>query len=648
MNHDSRALHVRVRIRCNEPLNVAHKSASVRNLYLSEAMRMVLLQCVRVSTVLLSRPRVPLKLRLSDQLLNRALIIDRLGDHRESLMAALLSGAKLSASGAAGQPSPMKSKRHMTVASASSPRGAHPSTPKRGKKGAGRRAPTKRKGPDTKHEASSSAGPVKVKAKFGETQFCGVCGCSSKAIALQTMRLCVSLLGLLPRVLCEWFLVSQDNAWACTQDVEGPSGDLVPIPVGMACEECYSIGMDHLKYDRFAEFQTAHETSQETKALTSQIRSNIKNPGSHVDFDSSEVLRVVGTKVRVDTCWQAKTESELKKDLQAQRLSREQMNKIPSVTFPEDGMPATDLSGELFLFPRPGEEAPQRHLVVSTFLEMRGSMTRLCSRANTWRGHADSQLRSIVEDSFRSSGVKRGFTGFLTTYGAFKQAYREWQDQATNKRLSPGAASSALVKKAALQGKASSEFVVEDEKHVVEGIDVDLSSEQLKASSGKGLGPDAAQANDGDDVAQDGDADRESTLEDTAEAGEGVFPYALMSAHASDCVCVCRALQSRLAKCMRLLASSGAFVSTSLHALGSHSLCVGSGDWVATYRRRLPARSVMVGPCKGRSVKTHRERVTRLLKEQRHALASAALGPVLPSDQYMCCIAWCWRDAVVD
>ncbi len=132
--------------------------------------------------------------------------------------------------------------------------------------------------------------------------------------------------------------VPKDTTWSCTQEVEdAKSGKTFRVPAGTSCEQCFSIALDHLHYPRFSDFAEEYESSEQVQNIVAQIRKNLAQPGSAVDFETATVSKTISTVVRVDTQFDAKTNAELRKALGVQRLSREQVNKLPTVELPEDG-----------------------------------------------------------------------------------------------------------------------------------------------------------------------------------------------------------------------------------------------------------------------------------------------------------------------
>ena len=214
--------------------------------------------------------------------------------------------------------------------------------------------------------------------------------------------------------------------------MKNADGNLVKC--GSGCEECYIIGMDHLRYKSWGEFDTAHKKEPAVQALVTQIRGHLRNPQKEKEFESSDVVKSLGAVVRVDSTWDAKTEADLRRELGVQRLSKEQMHKIPSLIMPENGAaPTADATGELFLFPVE-DAAVKRQVVVSTFLQLSAQVGKLSSGHNTWPLHDDTLLNDLVSAEMDERGVNRSFNGLLTPFDEFVTNYKEWQEKQNKKR----------------------------------------------------------------------------------------------------------------------------------------------------------------------------------------------------------------------
>ena len=135
--------------------------------------------------------------------------------------------------------------------------------------------------------------------------------------------------------------------------------------------------MDHLGYARLAEFLEAwaQPDSERIKTLAGRIRSNLREPGPKQEIDVSKVSKVLGSVVRLGSTWDARSDLELRKDLQVQRLHREQMNKIPSMTLPDESSP--NKNHRALVSPPAGCDGPRRTVTVSTFIEARGDCVKL-------------------------------------------------------------------------------------------------------------------------------------------------------------------------------------------------------------------------------------------------------------------------------
>ena len=75
----------------------------------------------------------------------------------------------------------------------------------------------------------------------------------------------------------------KDKTWAATHEVDGVRGPQ-RIPIGNACEECFTISADHLFYDTFVAFCKAHKSDEGIRTVTAQVRDNLRDSSQDFAF----------------------------------------------------------------------------------------------------------------------------------------------------------------------------------------------------------------------------------------------------------------------------------------------------------------------------------------------------------------------------
>ena len=170
----------------------------------------------------------------------------------------------------------------------------------------------------------------------------------------------------------------------CIQPSEnGITNENVVVALGEACDSCWEIGVDILRYPSYTEFQIAHEKSDTVKAQADQFRERIQQTKEKDTLNGQKDISAVATNaavsVFVDHAFTGVKESQIKTDLDVPRIMKASLSDVPQVMLPNFMSPA--LLEKWILF-KPGDEGETANAAKVT---IRAAYT-LNKKDFTWSG----------------------------------------------------------------------------------------------------------------------------------------------------------------------------------------------------------------------------------------------------------------------
>ena len=408
----------------------------------------------------------------------------------------------------------------------------------------------------------------------------------------------------------------EDVAWSAYTHLDAGGGSVIKQAIGDACEECYEIGVDLLRFPTYAKFKEALDADEDGIAdKVKQARHKKLNPQRRLDeAPDMDATRAVNFSWEVTKTFRAYDGASLKKKIGLTRLTQRVLAGLPSVVAPS--LSNVGASEVYYLFARHPTYPISDDGVDITVKASTSYATSQCllrSDAAAFTDHAESEFKYRTTQDEACSGLTSALRK-VQTLESYIEANGAKLEPSQSKAMSSPARGSTI-------GRAAEEIEVVDAVVVEAGgcdevvdMNVDLSDKQIKRAAAKGLSrsnsglgmPSAAST-----AAASADcADDEEEAEDDEHGVLGdlcVLPCANTQSHCLGFVCV-----------IFLCLGTGAEVhDTMLQCvlLTTHpvSVCAPcAGQWAVSYRRKITLAATMVGNSKGRTLRALRDRVDKL------------------------------------
>lgn len=191
---------------------------------------------------------------------------------------------------------------------------------------------------------------------------------------------------------------TEDVKWAAVKEVSH-GGGLTELPIGMACDECYKIGVDILHYDNFEAFVSAFQDDDggDLYEKVSTIRANLHAPGRSLDYDASDTYKTYIVECEVSKVFRGYDAAAWKRKMNATRLTNRMVDKILVVDGPNMFQPGDH--EKYYLFKRPEVVPPDDEgvdLTLGAKVKSSNSTATLAHSRSTWASHAMETFKNVA------------------------------------------------------------------------------------------------------------------------------------------------------------------------------------------------------------------------------------------------------------